>query len=196
MRLLTSKIALTALLLAAPAFAQDAPATAESAEIGKTYNAATHGDWALQCVKPETKNDPCEIYQVLKTAEGNALADMSIVSLPEGGEAVAGITIMVPLETFLPGGLVLKVDDQETRTYPFTFCAQPGCFARMGFTQAELDTFKKGSKATLSVVPVAKANQRVEVSLSLKGFSDAFEAVKASNAKTAEAAKAAAKPAQ
>lgn len=152
-------------------------------DLGKAYTAATHGDWQLQCIRTADGNDPCEIYQILKDSTGQAVADISILALPKGGEAVAGATIMVPLETLLTPGVALAVDSGKTRAYPVTFCAQPGCFVRVGLTAEELASFKNGNNATLSMVPVAAPDKRVDVTISLKGFTAAFDAVQAAPAK-------------
>lgn len=200
MRDLTKLFALT-LVLASPALAEDAkpaetpaaPAAeapaADANAIGASYTASTHDDWTVKCIRTAEGKDPCEIYQVLKTAEGNPLADISITSLPAGQEGAAGITVMTPLETLLTAGVAIQIDDKKPVIYPFTFCAQPGCFARIGITQAELDGFSKGNAGKISVVPVAKPDARVEASLSLKGFTAAFDAAKAANEKAAAAAK-------
>ncbi len=166
--------------------ATEAPADAATDapdDMGKAYTAATHGDWQLQCIRTEDGNDPCEIYQVLKDATGQTVADISMLALPDGGEAVAGATLMVPLETLLTPGLAIGVDSAKPRVYQFSFCAQPGCFARLGLTAEELAAFKKGGKATVSLVPVAAPDKRVTVDISLKGFTAAFDAVKEANAK-------------
>ena len=163
--------------------AADGTAAEAPSDLGKAYTASTHGDWQLQCIRTEDGNDPCEIYQVLKDATGQAVADISLLALPAGNEAVAGATIMAPLETLLPPGLAISVDSGKPRAYPFTFCAQPGCFARVGLTEAELASFKKGNKATLSLVPVAAPDKRIDVEISLSGFTAAFDAVKATLAK-------------
>lgn len=185
-------------LLAAPAFAQetapeapatDAPAVApegtglsmgeDAAQAAAPYVKSTHGDWQLRCVRAQDGSDPCELYQLLKDAKGNSVAEITMVALPDGQEAVAGATIIVPLETLLPQQLTLAIDTAQPKRYPFTFCAVVGCFARIGFTGAEIEGMKKGAKATVSVVPIVAPDQVVSVDISLKGFTEAFEAVKA-----------------
>lgn len=166
-----------------PAPAESAPAASGPDDLGKAYTASTHGDWQLQCIRTADGNDPCEIYQVLKDTTGQSVADISVLALPAGNEAVAGATIMVPLETLLTPGVALGVDGGKPRAYPVTFCAQPGCFVRVGLTAAELASFKNGNKATLSLVPVAAPDKRIDVDISLKGFTAAFDAVQATVAK-------------
>lgn len=161
--------------------------------IGSTYTAATFDSWEQRCVKTESGVDPCQLYQLLKDKDGNSVAEISLFNLPAGSEgpAVAGATIIVPLETLLTSGVVLKVDAGKSKTYPFSFCANLGCVARVGFLQEEIDNMKKGAKATLTIVPFVAQDQKVDLDVSLKGFTAGMDAVKAANDK-ADAAEAAA----
>jgi len=169
----------------APAAASTAPAPAATAAPqqpeNNTYIKATYDDWEMQCIKTKDGKDPCQMYQVLKDAKGGNVADISLFGLPAGGKAVAGATIMVPMDTLLTQNLTIQVDNAEPRVYPFTFCQPMGCFARIGLTQGELDAYKKGGKATITIVPLAAPNQKVTADISLKGFTNAFNAVVKSN---------------
>lgn len=179
----------------ADAPAADAPAAAETpAEeggIGQPYVAATHGDWQQRCLRTESGADPCQLYQLLNDDRGNAVAEFSMFGLPEGQEAVAGATIMAPLETLLTEAVILQIDSGEAKRYGFTFCAQQGCVARVGFTQAELDAFRRGNEATVAITPLGAPDQRVALKLSLRGFTAGFEAVEAANERANAAAAAA-----
>ena len=174
---------------AAPAAAQGTAAPAstppagpaasrDAASVGQYYVDSTHGDWTLRCIKAPEGTDPCELYQLLKDAKGNSVSEVSIIPLQ--GEAAAGATVVAPLETDLVAGLGLKVDTGRQLGYPFNFCAPVGCVARIGFTKAELDAMKRGNAATVSLLPYgAEAEQRVDLNLSLKGFTAGFDAVTA-----------------
>ena len=83
--------------------------------------------------------------------------------------------------------LTLQVDGGAAKIYPFTWCSQLGCVARVGFTGAEVDQFRKGAKAVVTIVPVVAPDQKVALDISLKGFTAGFEAVKTANAGTAPA---------
>ncbi|EKX59098.1 invasion associated locus B family protein [Cereibacter sphaeroides] len=159
--------------------------------IGSTYVAATHGDWEQRCVRTEDGADPCQMYQLLKDGEGNSVAEISMFALPAGQQAAAGATIVAPLETLLTANLTMGVDAAKPKVYPFSWCNRAGCFARVGFTQAEVDAFKKGNKSVVTIVPAVAPDQKVALNVSLKGFTAAYDAVKASN----EKAEAAQKPA-
>lgn len=161
------------------------PAQAPADGVGQPYVAATHGDWEQKCIKTADGKDPCQIYQLLKDAEGNSVAEVSMFALPAGQEAAAGATIIVPLETLLTAQLTIKVDSGAAKRYPFTWCSPIGCVARVGFTAAEVAGFKKGNKATLTIVPVVAPDQKVDLDMSLSGFTAGYDAVSAHNAANA-----------
>ncbi|WP_259774703.1 invasion associated locus B family protein [Aliiroseovarius crassostreae] len=144
---------------------------------GAPYIASTHGEWEVKCLNNPDGDDPCQIYQLLKDEGGNSVAEVSLGKLPEGGQAAAGATVVVPLETLLTQQLTISVDGAQTRRYPFRFCSQPGCVANIGFTAAEIAAFKKGAKATVTIVPAAAANQKVNLDMSLTGFTAAYDAL-------------------
>ncbi|WP_245754114.1 invasion associated locus B family protein [Loktanella salsilacus] len=175
---------------AADAPATDAPADAAPAadaatdtaaagpQVGEPYIRDNFGDWSLRCLKAEEgQADPCQLYQLLKDSDGNAVAEFSTFPLPDGQQAAAGATIVVPLETLLTQQLRLTVDSSEAKLYPFTFCNTAGCVARVGFTSAELAQLKRGNKATLRMVPAAAPDQEVLLDISLSGFTAGFDSV-------------------
>ena len=204
-------IALLALAGAPAAFAQTAPAPApeapaatgadlslgeevtEELPIGGSYVADTIDDWQVTCIRSGLEFDPCQLYQVLKDKDGSSVAEVTLFNLPKGsGEAVLGGTIVTPLETLLPAQITLTVDSAKPKRYPFTLCAPIGCISRVGFTQAELDGFKKGSKATINIVHALNPEQEIPLAMSLKGFTATYDAVVKANELADEAAKKAA----
>ncbi len=144
---------------------------------GETYVQEVVDDWTVQCVRAPEGEDPCQLYQLLRDADGNAVAEVSIFPLPEGGQAVAGATIITPLETLLTQQISLKIDKAAAKRYPFSWCSQVGCFARIGFTQADVNAFRAGAAATLTIVPVAAPDKKVDLTMSLKGFTKGYEAL-------------------
>ncbi|CUH88692.1 Invasion protein B, involved in pathogenesis [Phaeobacter sp. CECT 5382] len=147
-------------------------------QIGDRYAKETHGDWDLACVRTENGQDPCSLLQILKDPNDNPMAEFSLFRIaPNGGQAVAGATIIVPLETLLPAGISISIDGAPAKRYNFRFCAPIGCVAQIGLTQADIDAFKKGSEAKVSLRPEAAPDQLVEMPMSLKGFTAGFGAV-------------------
>jgi invasion protein IalB len=165
--------------------------------IGDTYTAATFEDWQQRCVRTESGADPCQLYKLLKDADGNNVAEFTVFGLPEGAEgpAVAGATFVAPLETLLTAGMRLQIDGGQSKAYPFTFCAQIGCVVRLGFTAEDVAAMKQGANAVISIVPFVAPDQTVTLDVSLKGFTAGLAAVDAANA-LADAAASAAAPAE
>ena len=151
--------------------------TKETAQVGQAYLAGTFELWEQRCEKTADGNDPCQLFQLLKDSSGNAVSEFSIFALPAGSEAVAGATILAPLETLLTANLTIAIDSSKAKVYPFTFCAEIGCVARVGFTAEEVAQFKKGAKATMTIVPAAAPTEKVALDISLKGFTAGFDAV-------------------
>ena len=146
---------------------------------GQQYLQEVFNDWALRCLKVEEGTDPCQMYQLMSDAEGTDVAEIAIVALQGGGGAVAGATIVVPLETLLTEQITLRVDGGQARRFPFNFCNVGGCVTRVGLTSEDVALFRRGAEATLTMVPAAAPDQTVTVTMSLSGFTAAFEAVSA-----------------
>lgn len=165
--------------------------------VGSTYVAANFEAWEQRCVRTEAGIDPCQLYLLLKDQEGNSVAEFTMFGLPEGteGPAVAGATFIAPLETLLTAGMMLQIDGDKPKAYPFTFCAQIGCVSRLGFTAEEVAQMKKGANAKIIIVPFVAPDAKVELTMSLKGFTAGLDAVNAAN-DAADAAAAAAAPAE
>jgi len=149
--------------------------------VGTTYVAGAYGDWEMRCVRAAEGDDPCQLYQLLSDAQGNAVAEISIFGLPAGQQAAAGATVITPLETLLTAQLTLAVDTGAAKRYPYTFCAATGCFARIGFTNADVAAFKAGAAATMTIVPAAAPDEKVALKVSLVGFTAGYEAVNTAN---------------
>ena len=148
-----------------------------NAEVGRPYTKEVVGAWEMRCIKTEEGEDPCQMYQLMDDGQGNPVAEFSLFRLPEGGKAVAGATVVVPLETALPQQLTVSVDNGKPRRYPYAFCNPVGCYVRLGLTDADVAAFKRGKAATITIVPALAPDQRVELALSLDGFTASFDKV-------------------
>ncbi|OJI95679.1 invasion protein IalB [Planktotalea frisia] len=145
-------------------------------QVGQTYVREVVQDWEIQCVKTETGEDePCQMYQLLQNEAGNPLAEVSLFKLPQGGQAVAGATVIVPLETALQAQLRIAVDGAQSKRYPYSLCNQIGCFARIGLTNSDLNGFKRGAKAVVTIVPFVAQDQQIQLEMSLNGFTASFD---------------------
>ena len=172
--------------LAAPLAAQqaDTPKADSGLEMGQEvkdsvqpYFREESGDWKLECLKTGQDAEPCQLFQAAFDDQGNQLSNIRLFRLPEGGPAAAGAVIAVPLEVLLTGQLTLTVDEGKTKRYPFSVCDPLGCYARIGLTDEEIAELKRGAKATIQVVPFVAPNERMTVTLSLKGFTAGFDKI-------------------
>jgi invasion protein IalB len=74
------------------------------------------------------------------------------------------------------------VDEGNWSEYPFAFCQTIGCFARLGLTEEDLTALRRGSRATVALVPLPAPDQLVQIAASLSGFTAGFAALEARNA--------------
>lgn len=145
-------------------------------QVGQTYVREVEQDWEIQCVKTETgEGEPCQMYQLLQNEAGNPVAEVSLFKLPAGGQAVAGATVIVPLETALQAQLRIAVDGAQSKRYPYSLCNQIGCFARIGLTESDLNGFKRGAKAVVTIVPFVAQDQQIQLNMSLSGFTASYD---------------------
>ena len=142
-----------------------------------SYIKETFGDWQIKCFSNETEDksdDMCQMYQLLHEDSGNPVAEVSIYRLPDGNPAAAGATLVVPLGTLLPREVMMRVDDNPAKRYPYSFCTVVGCVARVGLAKEDVDMLKGGAVATLTIVPAQAPDKSVDIKMSLKGFTDAY----------------------
>jgi len=146
-------------------------------ELGERYSKAKHGDWDLTCINTEAEVDPCSLEQILRDDEGFAVAVMSLFRLKEGGQAVAGATMLVPLETLLTARVTISIDGGPGKQYNYSFCSSEGCIAQIGLTQADVDAYKRGNMATITIVPARSPDEVISLPMSLTGFTAGYKVV-------------------
>ncbi len=180
---------LAALLLASSVAAQDTAAPADQDQGQADTEAAASeapqdpaqnfvteafGDWEVRCSADKTN---CFMYVLARDTSLSPVAEISIVALPQGGDATAGVTVVTPLGTLLTEGLVLQIDSGRARQYDFGWCTRAGCFSRFGFTADELASMKQGANAKMRIVSVSAPDQPVLLDISLSGFTAGFNAL-------------------
>ena len=105
------------------------------------------------------------------------MAEVTVFPLPEGQSAVGGATIITPLETLLLEQVTLSVDGAGSKRYPFSFCTQAGCIARIGLLDEDIAAFRAGSAAQIRIVPAVAPDQEVLLEFSLSGFTAGWNAL-------------------
>lgn len=146
-------------------------------EIGQPYTREEIGAWEMRCIKVEAGEEPCQMYQLLDDGEGAPVAEVSLFRLPDGRKAVAGATVIVPLETSLTSQLTISIDGGKARRYPYAFCNPVGCYVRLGLTNEDVAAFKRGNAAEMVIVPALAPDQKVALKLDLTGFTASYDKV-------------------
>lgn len=121
------------------------------------------------------------MFQALKESPDNAIGELNIFAIPPGQGAAAGAIILTPLRTLLTEQLAIKFPGLERKRYPFAWCTEVGCLARIGLLPAEVSALRQGATASITIVPVSTPTAPVEMTVSLRGFTAAFAAIVAAN---------------
>lgn len=150
--------------------------TAAEAPAGKVV--ASHGAWQVRCA--EGQQDLCVMSQVGKSAAGKEVLEVQLRKLsgaeaPDGTPIPAAIQVLTPLGVLLPAGVRIQVDAQEERAGPYEVCTPDGCVVRQPLSAEFLDELKAGANAKITVV--AAPQEAIPVTISLMGFTKAFEAL-------------------
>ena len=145
--------------------------------LGDYYDKGQFNDWTLRCVKTENPIDPCQLFQLMFTGTGTPVAEFNLSVIEPNGVVIAGANVITPLETLLTAQLKIQVDDTHAKAYPFAFCMQIGCVARIGLTEEDLAGYRAGNAATVTMVPAGAPNQQEVLTLSLIGFTAGYNAL-------------------
>ena len=102
----------------------------------------------------------------------------SSTKLPDGEIAVAAANVMVPLETLLTKNFRFAFSDKIVKEFEYSFCNRNGCLVRMGLLEEDITAMKKVSSSQLSITHISRPEATINLSLSLDGFTAAFDALK------------------
>ena len=142
------------------------------------YDKKTFGDWTLRCVKTGRPIDPCQLFQLMYNLDGTPVAEFNLnVIETNGAVVVLGANVLTPLETLLTAQLTIRVDESNAKVYPFVFCLKIGCVARVGLTEADLESYRTGDQAMVTIVAAGAPDQYENLILSLDGFTNGQKAL-------------------
>ena len=154
---------------------QSEPAQAPEPQIGQPYLGSNEKDWDVICIKTDQETDPCEMRQLVLDQNKDPMIEITLERIAGQQGAVAGATVIVPLETVLTVPLTLSIDGNKGKQYPYTFCNSVGCIARIGLAQSDVDAMKRGKTAELSLSHLTVSDRLVTIPISLTGFTAAYE---------------------
>lgn len=159
-------------------------APAEAAEPAQPQITTTrHGDWEVGCLEGTTN---CEMQQLALDSDGNPVILARVVRLPAGSEAEGLAIFNTPLGTLLQPGLGFQIDSGERAALPFEWCVQEGCIVRLGLRSEDVAAMKRGRAANLTVASIAAPDQPLTLTLSLSGFTAAYDSMTAPTAAPSE----------
>ena len=131
------------------------------------------GDWQRVC-----NEKACSILSFGVDPAGEKKARVS-VSLSESGEngKIAEMTILSPLYSYLPHGLITAIQNNKPIRHEFTLCATEGCFNFIPLAKEDIDLLKKEWNLVIAYQNSRLPNEKVVVDVSLVGFKKAFESI-------------------
>ncbi len=154
---------------------------APSGEQNPDITTERYKDWALSCRTDQASGDrQCSMFQRLVIQETNQVAlNVAIGFLrSEDGNRVPVAIFTFPLGIFLPGGAEIQVDDAEPFRLQIERCFRRGCQSGVALDDAHLAQFRAGSQANVKIMQ--DRGQAVDLTVSLSGFSAAYNALIAS----------------
>jgi invasion protein IalB len=110
--------------------------------------------------------------------DGTPAVEVDVVRLPANVPAVAGVTILTPLGVLLQPGMVTQVDSNAQATRNYQICTNAGCIARYALDAEELASHQRGNTLNLAVWAVNVPQNPIQVTVSLRGFTAAFAALR------------------
>lgn len=171
----------------APATDEQAPATTEEQTTSEApsdlatgqpvepqVTSEAFGDWTVNC-QQLGEQERCQMYQLLRDSQNNPVVEVNLFKVEGQPQVFAGGTVIAPLETLLTPQLTISIDGALGKRYPFAFCMQNGCVSRIGLTEDDVNSYKRGNEASVTIVPVQAPDQTVTVKMSLTGFTAAFD---------------------
>ncbi len=136
----------------------------------------TFKDWLMRCErKDENTPERCFILQIGKSIEDNQDVVQIVARYPVPNEP-AILFMTLPLGVYLPAGLRLQIDNGENVRIDVEICIRNGCHVRVVLASELLEELRTGRHARLTFQ--LGWHREVKASISLAGFTAAFDALK------------------
>ncbi|MCW8929495.1 MAG: invasion associated locus B family protein [Gammaproteobacteria bacterium] len=141
----------------------------------KPVNGKQFKDWKVVCEKLPTSGDEvCNIFQNVTNDKKKVVLQVAIGYAPKTSEPQALFTL--PLGVLLQPGIEFKGGSAEAVRVPFGVCVKNGCIAIMKLNDTTIQGMKGGVEGTVKFAAAQK--QIIEIPVSLKGFTAAFNSLK------------------
>ncbi|MBZ5488040.1 invasion associated locus B family protein [Halomonas aquamarina] len=131
-------------------------------------------DWEVECPTGAGQQG-CIMSQMVNNPDSNEPLMRAMVGYPPQAQGNAVIAFMLPLGVNLAPGMQLQVDNNEPVGFPYQFCHEQGCRADLPLEPSMLQQLRSGNSATVSAI--APDGQRLDLNLSLMGFTSASQEI-------------------
>lgn len=144
-------------------------------------------DWFYRCVETGAKKGKkksvkrCEVVQIAQTKQKKKSVNLLTVSLSEMAQGKSKkkktvMTILTPLNVYLPAGLGLAFDKKKTIKLQYRNCNNAGCWIQY-FVDAKTLRALKSGKAGYAKLRLING-QNLKIKFSLKGLKAALTSLK------------------
>jgi invasion protein IalB len=131
----------------------------------------TYESWVVGCAQQDAKR-VCSMSQ--QQADNNTHQRVLAIELSSVTATKADGTLVLPFGLAVAKDVVFQVDGAQLGSpLHFRTCVQGGCVVTIALDSAAIGTLKKGSALTIKAT--ADGDQPIVFTLSLKGFSSAFD---------------------
>jgi len=160
----------------------DQPAAEQPAQDPNTVLGEKFGDWQSVCQKVSETAQLCGNVQEVKTAEGKLAlwAAFGYFQADTGPVMILRLPYDLtdpPTGFRVASGMQIAVDGSGQVTVPFEICAPGGCQIGLLLEDKFVGALKAGNK--LNVTVPLSTGQTATINLSLKGFTAAYDGLKA-----------------
>lgn len=163
---------------AKPATRAEAPAR-EQAQPGPAIAAERFESWELQCESIAAASRICQVSSRVTSPDGSqVILVMSLAN--DAGANSTRMQMAVPLGIALAEKVNITVAPDYDTSLAVSRCTPQGCLVEGTVEPAFIAALQKGEQAVVSVA--TPEGKRIPIALALKGFSAAFDALKASEA--------------
>jgi len=137
-------------------------------------------DWFYRCAEPENGSGParCEAVQIAQTKQGEQTVNLLTLSLSETSQdkkKQTVLTVLTPLNVFLPIGLNLTIDKGKSVTLQYRNCNNAGCWLQHAVDDKTLAALKSGQAGFAKIRLIN--GQNLNIKFSLKGLEPALKAL-------------------
>jgi invasion protein IalB len=144
-------------------------------------------DWFYRCVETSPQkgkkkgNNRCEVVQIAQTKQKEKSVNLLTVSLSEmklgkAKKKKTVMTILTPLNVYLPAGMKLAVDKGKSVTLQYRNCNNAGCWIQHFVDAKTLRSLQSGNAGYAKLRLIN--GQNLKIKFSLKGLKAALTSLK------------------